>query len=88
MFRLMMFFYETEKSFNLEHARKILDFVLQYHEYPIVINCEAGYSRSPAVAKFVLDYIKQENSEHIVYPTYSPNPLVYDTLVKLYTSSF
>lgn len=78
-------FYDTVNlmepfSFKREHASKILDFINQYiHEYNFMIHCDAGISRSAAVAKWIEEKY-DANISFIENPPTRPNTLVISTL--------
>jgi len=72
---------ETDESFNAAMAREILDFVeaMWNRVEAFLIHCEAGMSRSPAVAA-ALSRIHY-NDDGRWFEMYFPNPLVYRLLL-------
>lgn len=76
-----------EDLFTEDQARQILSFVnrvLMYRAKILVIHCEAGASRSPAIAAALIKYFGQDDS-FIFKPGsgYSPNKRVYGLLGKV-----
>lgn len=63
-----------------EHAKQIWDFVLRYRDRAgtIVVHCEQGMSRSPAVAAAIALYLGENDSR--LLEEYHPNEYVYDLL--------
>lgn len=67
--------------FGADQAERIVAF-LDKHKHAavdVVVNCEAGISRSPAVANFVLEYL---GLEQVPFgpPRHYPNPYVLEVL--------
>lgn len=65
--------------FNLQHANQIIEFVdsvlpLDY----LLIHCEQGYSRSPAVAAAVALYLGMDHNHF--FDNYDPNKHVFELL--------
>jgi len=58
--------------FNEDHAKQIIDFAhsLQFdlEKMPIVIHCDAGISRSGAVATFISDYFHIPFKDELIRP--------------------
>lgn len=82
-FRSLAYPEMSEMLFNQSVGRQILDFVdnVQSQIEVLLIHCEAGISRSAAVAAAVDKlYLKRENCKPY-WETHRPNPLVYNTLV-------
>lgn len=72
------------KLFNLELAREVVDFV-NLHENNIetlLVHCEAGLSRSPAIAAAISE-IFEIGSAEFYFEKYMPNILVYKILMEL-----
>jgi len=71
-------------AFNESHAERILGFVEKWKDKigEIVINCTAGFSRSPGVAAALSKIINGDDEEY--FRKYSPNMLVYITILKTY----
>ncbi len=66
---------------TLLQAQQIVEFLCKYKEYPLIVNCYAGVSRSAAVGKIACK-IKQIDDSWIVPPQFNPNPYVYSLLEK------
>ena len=66
---------------NKDHAKSIWQFVKQWQEKveTIVVHCEQGMSRSPAVAAAICKTLGGDDSW--LFREYMPNPFVYDVLV-------
>jgi predicted protein tyrosine phosphatase len=66
-------------------AKKIKDFVLKYEEDysidKIIVNCEAGQSRSSGVAAAILKYMFNDDSQIFDNHKYIPNMLCYRTVL-------
>lgn len=67
--------------FGPKHARAILDFVTRHRDTieRIVVHCDAGLSRSPAVAAALAVCLGQSDREF--FQRYRPNMLVYRALL-------
>lgn len=67
--------------FNADQASQVIAFLAQYKTARLdwVVSCEAGISRSPAVANFVLDYFNSAQKRFLP-PRYQPNPYVSELL--------
>ncbi len=67
--------------FGRAHARAILDFVTRHRDAieRIVVHCDAGISRSPAVAAALAVCLGESDEEF--FRRYRPNMLVYRTLL-------
>lgn len=67
--------------FDRAQARSILQFVKQHRDAieRIVVHCDAGLSRSPAVAAAIAVCLDQSDEEF--FRRYRPNMLVYRTLL-------
>ncbi len=70
--------------FNDDHAHDILDFVTGHWRKieTLMIHCEAGLSRSPAVAAAILR-LKRRNADEFYDDPYIPNPWVYRVLLEV-----
>ncbi|MBX3206277.1 MAG: dual specificity protein phosphatase family protein [Labilithrix sp.] len=67
--------------FSPEHARKIWDFVLRHRDVErIVVHCDAGISRSAAVAAALARVLKGDDAEFLG-GKYRPNMRVYRLLL-------
>ncbi len=69
--------------FRTSHAHDILDLVTHYWRRirTLMVHCEAGLSRSPAVAAAIARLKFGDDSEFFAEP-YTPNPLVYGTILE------
>lgn len=68
--------------FSAEHARAIWDFVLEHRDAArLVVHCDAGVSRSPAIAAAVARVLTGDDAEYFV-GRYRPNMRVYRTLLE------
>jgi len=72
---------EPYTMFTDEQADQILDFVFTEHKGItwILVHCEAGYSRSPAVAAAITKISGGDDSPY--FRMFSPNSLVYSKLI-------
>jgi predicted protein tyrosine phosphatase len=68
--------------FSDEHAKKIIEFVKKYLNKIelIVVQCDAGISRSAAVAAALSKCLN--NDDEYFFKHYLPNSLVYKTILK------
>ncbi len=66
---------------NEGHARAIRKFVEQWREMAetIVVHCEQGMSRSPAVAAAISKFLDGDGSQF--FDEYVPNRYVYDLMI-------
>jgi predicted protein tyrosine phosphatase len=65
-----------------DNARAIWDFVLRYRDHveTIVVHCEQGMSRSPAVAAAICRALGGDDGQF--FQQYSPNQYVYGLLLE------
>lgn len=63
-----------------QHARKIWDFVVQHQDRvgAVVVHCEQGISRSPAIAAAIAEYLGCDSERF--FREYLPNAYVYDLM--------
>ena len=75
--------YEAEHLFNRYHAEQILDFVeeLQGKIDLLMVHCEAGMSRSPAVGAAIAKL--GWDDDRVFFKQYTPNMKVYRTLMEI-----
>lgn len=68
--------------FSEEHAKQILDFVFKEHaQVPVIlVHCEGGISRSPAVAAALTKIMGGDDSP--LFQIHMPNRRVYSILLK------
>lgn len=69
--------------FSDEDAKKIVNFIKKYENSDIdeiLIHCNAGVSRSTAVADAIAKYLGKDNS--IYFKNSKPNKYVYEKLIK------
>lgn len=71
-------YYALPPSF--EDAKKIVDFLKQYPEHDVVVNCAMGISRSGAIAQFCQD-ILEYNWAAGYKAVATPNTLLYRLMV-------
>ena len=78
------------KLFTTSDAEEILSFFYSIKDRigTILINCDAGISRSSAVTASLLKIYKDDDSEIYNSPKYRPNSLIYRTLLDTYNKSF
>lgn len=69
--------------FNESMAQQIIDFVGKYPDALVVVHCDAGISRSSGIAAALCKYYNSDDNWIFDDPRYSPNMLVYSTLLKL-----
>jgi len=65
--------------FSCCHARAIVDFVLHHMSDNIVVHCEAGVARSPAVAAAISQYFCIPT--WLLFRRYMPNLMVFTILM-------
>ena len=71
-----------------KHARQILNFVMEAKNEDVFICCDAGESRSPAVAAALYEYEYGETADHIwKSKDYHPNMHVYRSMKECLRSS-
>lgn len=75
-----------EASFKASHANQIIDFT--FYMLPriecLLVHCEAGVSRSPAIAAAISVMLWGENTDRIYFKNYTPNTFVYSKLLETY----
>jgi predicted protein tyrosine phosphatase len=71
------------RLFNEADAERILDFVGEVRPRieRLMVHCEAGASRSPAIAAAISRVYFGEDREFFRFGVYDPNRLVYHTLI-------
>jgi len=71
--------------FNEGHAKQMLDFVRRYKDDvgAILVHCDAGWSRSPAVAAAVGKVLFQQD-DAMWFKTKTPNMRVYRTILNVH----
>lgn len=75
--------YKDYKLFSEEDAYKIFEFLKQNKEIrDIVVHCDAGISRSPAVAAALAKIFNGDDSEY--FKEYLPNMLVYKMMLDVW----
>jgi predicted protein tyrosine phosphatase len=77
---------DSIQLFSAKQAEKVKAFIEQQHEHvqSIVCQCEAGYSRSPAVAAAICRSFGGDNTSF--FHEYQPNRFVYDVLIQVLNS--
>jgi predicted protein tyrosine phosphatase len=76
---------KSDEGFAEEHAHAILDFVREQWDLVelLLVHCEVGRCRGPAVAAAV-SKIYLGHDDHFFLPDlYQPNPLVYKTMMNV-----
>lgn len=66
--------------FTYEHAKTIKDFVNEVNPEKIIVHCNMGLSRSPAVMAALYEYYGEFDLAKKVFQDYKPNMHVYRTL--------
>lgn len=67
----------TVVPFVVSEARKVVSFLRQYPDIPmLVVNCEAGISRSAGLAAAVSKHLTGDDTEFYDSSKYHPNELV------------
>ena len=71
--------------FEEDHAHRILDFVKTVWDRIdlLMVHCEAGISRSPAIAAAVSRIYYGDDAPFVLSHLYEPNPLVYRTMLEV-----
>lgn len=72
-----------EKLFDQQDAHRLLDFVRSVwdHVEMLMVHCQAGLRRSPAVAAAVSRIYFGEDADWFRYGVYEPNMLAYETIL-------
>jgi predicted protein tyrosine phosphatase len=75
--------------FTKDHAKQIVEFVNRHKERieEIIIHCTAGFSRSPGIAAALAKGLFNQDDDKYFY-NFSPNRLVYRTLLEYITNSY
>jgi predicted protein tyrosine phosphatase len=75
---------EGYKTFTLEEGIKIADFVYKIKDTvnQLIVHCEAGVSRSSAVAAAIAHHFFEEGDNYFNNSLYLPNKLVYKLTLK------
>lgn len=68
------------KLFTVEHAQQIKDFVNDTNPEKIIVHCNMGLSRSPAVMAALYEYYGEPELAGKVFHKYQPNMYVFRTL--------
>jgi predicted protein tyrosine phosphatase len=80
--------FEDPSNFSAVQANQIIDFV--FFTLPkiesLLIHCEAGVSRSPAIAAAVSVMLWGANTDRLYFKNYTPNTFVYNKLLETYHS--
>lgn len=67
-----------------EQAKQIVDFVEKYSDYVIIVHCDAGISRSSAVAAAILKHYTGDDSRIFDSRWYAPNMWCYYKVLKAF----
>jgi predicted protein tyrosine phosphatase len=73
---------KSKNSFNIKHAKKIKRFLKKCNNENLIICCDAGISRSPAVAGAILKYNGFDESIIFNDSKYNPNKYIFELLYK------
>jgi len=71
--------------FSSEHAGRIKQFIPVPEAMDcevIIVHCDAGHSRSPAVAAALAKWMGEDGQEQVMFKYFCPNRLVYRTLLQ------
>ena len=71
--------FNNYQLFQPEQARQVLEFVKQYENVDIVVHCNMGMSRSPAIAAGLAHFYKR--SDAVFFKDFCPNRYVYRTML-------
>lgn len=71
--------------FSAVNAKEIIDFWNEINSKLLIVHCEAGVSRSPAIAA-ALTKINEED-DNFYFKNYRPNSLVYRTILNYHFSN-
>lgn len=71
--------------FSAVNAKEIIDFWNEINSDLLIVHCEAGVSRSPAIAA-ALSKINEED-DNFYFKNYRPNSLVYRTILNYHFSN-
>ena len=71
--------------FSYVNAKEIIDFWNEINSDLLIVHCEAGVSRSPAIAA-ALTKINEED-DNFYFKNYRPNSLVYRTILNYHFSN-
>lgn len=70
-------------QFDDTHANQIVDFIKKHKDFPdLIVHCEAGISRSAAVAAAISKYVN--GNDLYFFQHYLPNAWVYGRLVRAF----
>lgn len=77
------------KLFTKEQAKQVLDFANEMMPKieTMLVHCEMGLSRSPAIAAALENIFYGKGSEATYFNKYIPNVLVYKTITEVYYGS-
>jgi len=72
--------------FGPEHARAICEFITEHRDAieRVLVHCDAGFSRSPAVAAAIAKCLGEDDTEF--FRRYQPNMHVYQTLLDTWSA--
>jgi predicted protein tyrosine phosphatase len=74
------------ERFTDAQALEIANFVIDHPDKDMVVHCEAGISRSPAVAAAICARINGPRSDAAYFKNYIPNSFVYKKLVETFNN--
>ena len=73
-----------EDMFSDEQAKQVVDFAEKYKNYPIIVHCDAGISRSAGVGAAILKHYTGSDSQIFNSRWYAPNMFVYYKVLKAF----
>ena len=78
-----------EDTITQEHVQQILDFVKEHWDKidGLLVHCDAGLSRSPAVAAAIAKIFIGEGEDQPYFQRYWPNYLVYKMILEAHFGS-
>lgn len=82
-----IFAFSKDGYFERGHARQIIDFAEKNKGRKIIVHCEAGISRSPAVAAALAYILNGRGEDTRYFRKYLPNRRVYSTILNEYFGS-
>lgn len=73
-------------NFQKSHASQIIEFVFDVLPKieTLLIHCEAGVSRSPAIAAAISEILWGQKTSAIYFEKYTPNNLIYRKILDVY----
>lgn len=75
---------KQEDMFSDEQAKQVVDFAEKYSNYPFIIHCDAGISRSAGVGAAILKHYIGNDDKFFHSHWYAPNMYVYYKILKAF----